>query len=100
MVVEIGEKTGWQDLMNAMDPVQASVEQPAPQNPPDPVQPSDGATEAMKMTVAQTTEMRNLAQRMPDPSGKQYLLSSAVSGMTYVAAQEIIDRAKSYLGVA
>jgi len=100
MVVEIGEKTGWQDLMNAMNPVQTQVEQPVPQQSSEENTPFQSETGPQVMTVAQTTEMRNLAQRMPDPSGKQYLLSSAVSGMTYVAAQEIIDRAKSYLGVA
>ncbi|WP_422477247.1 ATP-binding protein [Pleomorphochaeta sp. DL1XJH-081] len=99
MVVEIGEHTGWQDLMNAMvapsmpQPTSSPIPNQTQQEAPNTTQPPS------RITVAQTTEMRSLAERMSDPAGKSYLLQKAVSGITFEEAQEIINRAKASLGV-
>ena len=109
MVVEIGEHSGWNDLMNAMGstPLPSSPTQAMPQPAQEPIQtvrpPFQGSTQTeqppSRITVSQTTEMRSLAERMNDPAGKSYLLQKAVSGITFEEAQEIINRAKASLGV-
>ena len=96
MVVEIGEHSGWQDLMHAMGSTQ--IVQPVP------TQQTQGYPQSgqgpSRITVSQTTEMRSLAEQMGDPAGKSYLMQKAVSGISFEEAQEIINRAKASLGVA
>jgi len=116
-IVEVSEGNGFFDLLNAMRPLSHEVgentfvsapsqPQSAPQPVPPQTQPVYQNTPAPqsgfveRMTIAQTTEMRNLAQRMQDPNGKNYLLKNATAGLSYSEAQNIIDRAKASLGVA
>lgn len=96
LVVEIGERTGWQDLMNAMGaPVDERTVEPQPpqtkQAPPPEAAPTT-------ITSAQAEEMKALAQLMTEPAGKNYLLSKAASAIPFVEAEEIIRRAKASLG--
>ena len=98
MVVEIGEHSGWNDLMGAMGstPLPSS---PTPAMPQPAQEPTQTVQPPSRITVSQTTEMRSLAERMSDPAGKSYLLQKAVSAITFEEAQEIINRAKASLGV-
>ena len=111
MVVEVGEHSGWQDLMNAMgvpampatpviptEPPKVNVEsEPTPPPPPAPPETPKAPT---RITAEQSQQMRDIASRMSDVVGKNYLLRMAVSAITFDVAQEIINRASASLGGA
>jgi len=108
-VVDVGELTGWQDLMTAMG-ANAQPVGPAPVSPPPPQAPQQPAPtpapaqapqgpQSATITKHQSDEMIKLAGMMADPQGQQYLLKMANSAISHRDAQEIIKRARASLGV-
>jgi len=103
MTVDVSEKNGWQDLMAAMmplpdeePPVQSS--DPVQEEPSKPVEnetiPAGTDREA---TLEQKKEMLVLAEKMDGP-GADYLRLMSASPATYSVAQEVIERAKAFIG--
>lgn len=88
LVVEVGEHTGWQDLMNAMGTANLQQTQEPPQHNQTPT----------TITAEQAAQMRTLAERMTDPAGRNYLLSKSNAAISFVEADEIIKRANASLG--
>lgn len=114
-IVEIGEKTGWSDLIRSMgsvelEPVPQSAPQPmtqpsmrpepqAPAFTPQPVPSSVPAPQADgRITQEQVQRMRELADKMLDPVGRSYLLQMVHANITSADAQVIIDRAVASMG--
>ena len=107
-IVDIGEFTGWADLMTAMGatamaPPQHTpvVPQPVAQAPATPaVAPPPQAPPSLMITKEQSVEMTGLAGMMvADPASQSWLLRKANSQITYQEAQTIINRARASLGV-
>ena len=107
MVVEVGEHTGWSDLMKAMGTPAVQVERP--KAPPKQQQTTTGRESTpytapevpqtpSRITPEQSQRMKEIASQMTDVVGKNYLLRMAASAITFDVAQEILNRASASLG--
>lgn len=67
--------------------------QPAQQPPQQPPQ----QQKATLITPEQSSRMREIADKMPDKNGQDWLYRQSATSMTYERAQEIIDRATAAL---
>jgi|GEM_PF-670243 len=96
-IVDVGELTGWDDLMASMGAPKAQPT-PAPTPPPTQQTPPPTGPTSETITKTQSTEMFSLAERMADANAKAYLQAKANSPISFAEAQNIIDRAKASLG--
>ena len=103
MTVEVSEKDGWQDLMDAMMPL-PDEEQPVQSSDPVQEEPSKSiesetipAGTDREATIEQKKEMLILAEKMEGP-GADYLRLMSASQTTYEVAHEVIERAKAFIG--
>jgi len=102
--VEIGETTGWADLMSSMAPLtlkdspvtQSNLSTGEPERQPDLVPTGDVQDGNEPMTSTQKARLIELSTQMTGYAS-QYLVKSAEANLTWAQAQNVIERAEASL---
>lgn len=101
MTVEVGERTGWADLMSAMTPLEAPTPPPNVKPPKKTKSPATSPTESVvegRITLEQSQMMKELADKATDPAAKIYLEKMSAEVISYEEAENIVQRATAVFG--